>query len=235
MNSVLTKSQKKSFTRTADNMDMVANVRYDDQCENGHNSFAITLDAYESGKPHTDRYYIMGGCCHDAVKKHFPELAHLIKWHLTSSDGPMYYVENTIYHAGDTDHNGLLCGEHSAYTKTIHVDAIENGTCEIYSTDTMYANNKDNPNLEKVNVREQKALDAFLSIVKTDLNPTVNIEQCEWSISEGKPHDLEAARSCAVWPDATIEQLRDKSALMARLPALMDSFKFDVEALGFIF
>lgn len=40
-----------------------------------------------------------GGCIHDEVAKHFPELAHLIKWHLSSTDGPMHYVANTVYWA----------------------------------------------------------------------------------------------------------------------------------------
>lgn len=33
-------------------------------------------------------------------------------------------------------------------------------------------------------------------------------------------------------PDATLEQLRDKAALIERLPALMKEFKRDVESLG---
>ena len=50
---------------------------------------------------------------------------------------------------------------------------------------------------------------------------------------EGKAPDLEAARRAALWPDATLEQLTDKDALMERLPALIADFKSDVEALGF--
>ena len=50
-----------------------------------------------------------------------------------------------------------------------------------------------------------------------------------------KQANLQAARSCAVWPDATIEQLRDKDILLARLPDLMLEFKSDVESLGFTF
>jgi hypothetical protein len=53
----------------------------------------------------------MGGCIHDELTKYFPELAHLIKWHLCSTDGPMHYVSNTMYHASDRDHNGKRKGE----------------------------------------------------------------------------------------------------------------------------
>jgi hypothetical protein len=50
---------------------------------------------------------------------------------------------------------------------------------------------------------------------------------------EGKEPDLEAARASAVWPDATLEQLRDKEALKARLPGLMKEFRAAMEQLGF--
>ena len=41
----------------------------------------------------------MGGCCHDEVAKHFPELAKFISLHLCNHYGaPMYPVRNGIYH-----------------------------------------------------------------------------------------------------------------------------------------
>ena len=49
---------------------------------------------------------------------------------------------------------------------------------------------------------------------------------------KGKTPELEAARESAVWPDATLEQLQDKGALMARLPELMREFRAAVESLG---
>lgn len=33
--------------------------------------------------------------------KYWPELAHLIKWHLSSEGVPMYYIENTLYLAAN--------------------------------------------------------------------------------------------------------------------------------------
>ncbi len=52
-----------------------------------------------------------GGCIHGEIAKHFPELAPFIKWHLCSSDGPLHYVANTVYLAGDRDCWGLRRGE----------------------------------------------------------------------------------------------------------------------------
>lgn len=111
MESILTKSQKKTYgpKRLKNGDVIIVEVRYDDQCGNGHNSFAITADIYSK-----DRYpgestieyngkklwCYTGGCCHEQVAEAFPELAPFIKWHLSSSDGPMHYVANGVYWAG---------------------------------------------------------------------------------------------------------------------------------------
>ena len=55
------------------------------------------------------------------------------------------------------------------------------------------------------------------------------------TIFHAKEVDLEAARSAAIWPEATLEQLRDKDALLERLPNLLAEFRSDVEALGMCF
>lgn len=98
--SKLVKNQKKQFgpvfyTEGKHNLKIIATVRHDDECGNGHNSFSITA---EITTVHGRDY--MGGCCHDEVAKHFPKLAPFIKWHLTSTDGPMHYVANTLYWLG---------------------------------------------------------------------------------------------------------------------------------------
>lgn len=120
-----------------------AKVRYDDECGNGHNSFAITGEIYIPGRSDVE-------CCgmiHEEIAKHFPELLPFLKWHLTSSDGPMHYIANTTY----------------------------------------------------------------------------------WA----KQGNLEYARSSAVWPDATLEQLQDEQALRHRMPDLMAEFEAAVKSLGF--
>lgn len=233
--SKLVKCQKLHFSKTRAGMDMTVTVRHDDQCGNGHNSFSVTMDAYEAGKPHTDYNYIMGSCCHDVIVKYFPKLAHLIKWHLTSTDGPMHYIANTMYHAKDTDYNGLLAGEHYTYVKRVYANVTVGKPTVIYSTDTMYTNNQNNVYLEKNNVRETDALNAFIATIRPDIRHAVKTEPCSYSISKGKPHDLEAARKCAVWPEATLEQLTDETVLIARLPALMEEFRDDVITLGMVY
>jgi len=94
--SVLIRKQEKKFTaeyvnERKENSRLVATVRYDDSCGNGHNSFAITGELRKGS-------HVSGGCIHDEIAERLPELAPFIKWHLCSSDGPMHYVANTAYH-----------------------------------------------------------------------------------------------------------------------------------------
>lgn len=183
---------------------ITAEVRFDDQCNNGHESFAVTADIRENGREY------MGGCCHDEIVRHFPELAPLIKWHLTSTDGPTHYIANTVYHAGDRDCNGLLKGE---------VRQIRNGkTGELawvlQGPGTQY---HDGP---------------------TPPSGTVTLKWEPWNrVGEGKARELAHARICAVWPEATdaelcADDLADK--LRARLPALIAEFRADMLAAGFV-
>jgi hypothetical protein len=105
--SILVKRQRrklgpKVYTEHGEKLRIFADVRYDDECGNGHNTFSITADIQRAGK-NGHWYEHSGGCCHGEIVKHFPELAPLIKWHLVSSDGPMHYPGNVIYLAGDRD------------------------------------------------------------------------------------------------------------------------------------
>jgi len=68
-------------------------IRYDDRCRNGFNTFSITVDSWARNAG------AFGGCFHDAIRETFPEYAELIKWHLVSTDGPLHYIANTVYHA----------------------------------------------------------------------------------------------------------------------------------------
>lgn len=75
-----------------------AEVRCDDECKNGHDTFSITGEIYIPGRRDSEAC----GCLHDEIAARFPELAPYIRWHLTSTDGPMHYLANAIYHAGFT-------------------------------------------------------------------------------------------------------------------------------------
>lgn len=111
MKSILTKNQKKTETKfLSDGSVIRIEIRYDDECGNGHNSFAITGEMYskrEWGKKEPS----ICGCIHEEIKQHFPEYAHLIKWHGVSSKEPMHYIANSLYFAGNRDCHGLLKGE----------------------------------------------------------------------------------------------------------------------------
>ena len=151
--SILTKYQQKQFEKEIVYWDtpyiIKARVRFDDRCDNGYNSFSITGNLEPSNRKNGPA---MGGCIHAKIEKHFPDLTPYIKYHLVSTNGPMYYVENTLFH-----------------------------------------------------------------------------------VEEG---NLDYARSSAVWPEATDEELLSpilKELLLARLPKLMTEFKAAVESLGFIY
>lgn len=182
-------------------------------CGNGHNSFSITATIYENGCD------VAGGCCHEEVAKHFPELAPFIKWHLTSTDGPMHYVANTLFHAGDKDCWGLRKGEFRQHTsRGPHQNGGVAGV----------------PNWV-LRLPDRAERDVYSP---TKPAPVVLEWEPEGRMGEGKERDLNAARHCAVWPEATDEELTApglEERLIARLPALMQAFKADVESLGLIY
>lgn len=190
---------------------LFATVRWDDQCGNGHNTFSITGHVTVPNALN----WAACGCLHEEISKGFPELAPLIKWHLTSSDGPMHYVANTVYLAGERDHHGLLKDERRQ---------IRNGRtglpCWILEASA---------DLEKyVDALERPTAEATLRYVPLE------------EVGEGKARELNAARSAAVWPEATDAELSAPAEeltakLLARLPALMEALKRDVEALGFVY
>jgi len=126
--STLTKKQVRTYGPRKLGTDYIkAEVRHDDECGNGHNSFAITAEIYDPHyRSHEPRIAIGGksyylgacGCCHDEVAKAFPELEPFIKWHLSSTDGPMHYIANALYWAG---HKGFRDGERNSPPSLEHL------------------------------------------------------------------------------------------------------------------
>lgn len=115
-NSQLVKSQRKSIAKVVriDGKEhcIIAEIRWDDECNNKHNTFSITgkMGRIYSGYSqehftHNGKKYLYetGGCIHDEIREHFPELRHLIKYHLASSNAPMYFFENSQYWAKKGD------------------------------------------------------------------------------------------------------------------------------------
>ena len=189
---------RREYTEGRNNYTITVGMRFDDNCNNGHEDFAIIADIRENGREY------MGGCCHDEIARRFPEFAPLIKWHLVGVEGPMHYIANTTYHA---DEHGP---EYAWVYFTGQSDPLNIGGTK-----------------ERL-VGYEKASKAR----ECEGKPGYRVQ---WDEKTTKTANLEYARSTAVWPDATIEQLRDKVALRVRLPALLESFKADMLALGFIY
>lgn len=86
-------------TKDTDGNTMHIKIRLNDEGKNGHQDFAITASIWEKGKPQIDKYWIMGGCCHEEILKSHPELKIFVDLHLCDYKGiPMHAVANGYYH-----------------------------------------------------------------------------------------------------------------------------------------
>jgi hypothetical protein len=123
--SILTKHQVKTFSRyyqeNGKDRLIIAKVRYDDECGNNHNSFSITGEIWKATKEgkKTGNDILTGGCIHEEIAKHFPELAQAIKFHLFNSTGPVHYIQNTVYLAGTKDCHGKEKWEPLSFEKAV--------------------------------------------------------------------------------------------------------------------
>lgn len=221
---VLSKKQVKNYgpryyEKDGESFRITATARHDDRCNNGHNTFSIVGEV-ERKLSYGRWGEGCSGCIHDLIGKYFPELAHMIKWHLCSTDGPMYYITNTVYQAGDRDHWGLRKGEKEQIKK--------GGEIPVW---TLVLEDGRDARADGI----PKTLDAY----ERPPSPAPGLRYTEWyHIGEGKERDLDAARETAIWPEATDEELTRPGLverLKERLPALMEEFRRDVESLGFTY
>lgn len=158
-----------------------------------------------------------GGCIREDIAAHFPGLVPYIKWHLCGVKEPMHYIANTLWHAGDKDCHGLRKGE----TRQVIHGRTGNPCWQIKAT------------LDGVPVTLHSLTNLVDSPEPPDKLPVLSWGPCNRE-GEGKERDLDAARSTAIWPDATDEELMApglKERLEARLPALMDDFHRAMSAL----
>jgi hypothetical protein len=260
MDSVLTKSQYKHFgPRPIDGYGpraaLWATVRFDDECGNGHNTFAITGQVRVPRRKES----VAWGCLHDEIAKVFPELAPLIKWHLCSTDGPLHYIQNTVFLAGDKDCWGRRAGEPSAWDHGIRFGDSpvthyipgafwswlqeRQGTGHFQVTSIAHGRDERTyaPHYTFVGFgekwhecpfRHQQQADEFCEGMN---RCKVEFVKVPTEFSAGKERELDAARRCAIWPDATDEDLTApglEERLRARLPALLTEFRLAVESLG---
>lgn len=242
---------------------LIVSVRFDDECRNGHNSFGVTADLIEGGA------VVACGMLHEEVADTFPELAHLIRWHGTSTDGPMHYVANTVYHASDKDSRGFRKGEPSRFDKVAYIGdspvayTLKDGAY-LRTVQQLYDDGYRNFSVLAVPY-PAKPGDTVTYPDYYTLPPASPLPQSrpflhrdtaeQWAqalnagmvrfgemvtgYGEGKARDLDAARSCAVWPEATDEQLmlppqELRKLLEDRLPSLIAAVRADVEAAGLL-
>jgi len=222
-----------------------AEVRFDDNCRNGHNSFAITGDIRDP-RYRGSRAEVAGGCVHDEIAQAFPELAPLIRWHLTSSDGPMHYIANTVYHAGNRDHWGKLAGEPRQFETFIQfgdnpikhkpgskfVKWLE--SCVGLHGETRFdfevlpfdhADRKTYGTKYTFGGFADKWHECPFDTESEALDFLCALQTCDpcfvrvaTSFGEGKARELDAARNTAVWPDASDAELSvEPDALKAAL------------------
>lgn len=223
MESVLVKNQKrtfeKSFIEDGHNKKIIVNIRFDDQCGNGKNSFSITGEIKNLSLRSRDNVESCG-CIHDDIEKHFPELKKYIHFHLMSAnEGPMHYVANALYFVSDRDCNGLLKGEKRQIVNgksklpVWHLVAVDKITGEEFET-----------------YQIDRSIDA---LEKPESKYT--LEYRSWCrIGEGKEIEIDKARHTARWPEAELKDFT-KENLEKRLPMLLENLKNAVEELGMVY
>jgi hypothetical protein len=259
-------SEKRLIKGYGTNGRIQVKAEFNDNPRNGHNTFSITATVI-TAESLRQKDVAGSGRLHDEIAATFPELAHLIPWHLVSTNGPMHYLANTLYLASNRDHRGKAKGEPYAFQTAItfgdnpiqhHLPAkflaflqdakphngrdafdfeilgLDHKERETYGTRYTFGGHGDGWHTAPFK-SEQEATDFLFAL--QNCSPQFVAKATAWS--DGKERELEAARSAAVWPDATDEQLTAepealKAALVARLPGLLARFRADVEAAGFL-
>lgn len=261
--SIITKHQVKTFTKDiiflGTPRKMIVSLRYDDSCGNGHNSFGITADIVELKN---SNYIKCCRCLHTEIKEHFPELEYLIEYHGMSSDSPLHYITNTIYHASNKDCWGRTKGEPYNFKRDLKVGDSpftyrpeknllkyieQHGLDRDWDEKIIEVPHKKDPHMYSPNYTFEgllvnewheapfKDITEAKKVLEALQHPNIKIVEYPTSWGKGKEPDLEAARRCAIWPDATLEQLQNEELLKARLPELVNRFKLAMESVGFTY
>lgn len=198
---------------------IAAVARWNDHCKNGSNSFYLNILLLSDLTGRESDHF----CVDDApasVRKTIPaRIKDAQKWNGCHPFGPWYYVENTLYHASERDHHGLLKGE---------VRQIRNGKTGELAWKRGYVN-------EAGEVVEDLP-SQYADGATQPHHPKLMVAYVPWNrVGEGKARELNHARSTAIWPDATDEDLTApglEDRLKARLPALLVEFRKTIESLG---
>ncbi len=252
---------------------MTVEIRFDDECKNGKNSFAITASVVTNESRKIGDIQA-GGCMHDDIARVFPELASLIQWHLFDTNGPMHYVANTVYHATNWADSRFAPGEpcqwetrarfgtfpitfvftkrfreyltarnehtlstlktnpaHVAKFEPVAVEYVKKGPQDTYQFEPHYTVTGDVCDWYGAPFKSLTEAREFCEALNTY---ELTFEKVPTKYAAEKARNLEAARSCANWPDATDAQLcapraELEKALTERLPAMMAKFREAIE------
>lgn len=90
-------SGTKFFTENEEDYRITVRISLDDDCKNNICDWSITADVDWKNK-HGKYEDYLGGCCHDEVVKHFPELAKFISLHLCNHQS--YCCDHCVNHWG---------------------------------------------------------------------------------------------------------------------------------------
>jgi len=87
----------KNYVENGEKYTITVTAKLADECKNGHCDFSITADIVRMAR-NGRRVMAGGGCCHEEIAKHFPELRKFIPLHLCNYLGmPMYPEANGQY------------------------------------------------------------------------------------------------------------------------------------------
>jgi len=90
---------KHKIDRNTSKLNCIVQIRLNDENKNGYQDFSLTGTFWKPKRIRDDKNLIAGGCCHEEILKHFPELQIFADLHLADYTGvPMYAVENGFYH-----------------------------------------------------------------------------------------------------------------------------------------
>jgi hypothetical protein len=189
------------------NATLQVELSFDDECKNGHSSFAITAEVRIPGRRDAEAC----GCLHSEISEVFPELAPLIKWHLVSTGGPMHYLANTIYHADEHGPKSAWVYFTAPAADPLGLDASAGKERLLGYVDTVKAAAADGQPGYRVEWDEE----------------TAKVRNLDHARSAACWPEATDAQLCV--PRAELEV-----ALRARLPALMAEFRAAMDACGFI-
>lgn len=235
-------------------------IRFDDSCNNGHNSFSITGHIINPAIRGRDKWE-MCGCIHDELCAAWAELKPLIKWHLTSSDSPMHYVANTLYHASDCDYRGKRWGEPYAWDSAVQFgdNPIKHKVKDSFAKflqdasqtslegerfdfqvieythkigESYYRKYTYGGYADKWHECPFDTEEAALDFLHALKHCKPQFVKTPTLFSEGKERNFDAARASGVWPEATDEQLSlPRDELKALLEARLPALQSEFRAM----